>query len=139
MTQPILIRIGGRVGGRHSSQRWLSPPRCAFSCSRRAYLEEGEAGILDYDPTTEKGHFQLLPRNEKAGEAEDRRFEGEACSVKDWWDKRRYNGIKRPYSVEDVVSKRGTLPQTYPSSLMARKLYELLYLDGERPIHTSKA
>jgi isocitrate lyase len=59
--------------------------------------------------------------------------------VKDWWASPRYKGIKRPYSAEDVVSKRGALQQTYPSSLMARKLFNLLEeraAKGE-PVHTS--
>ena len=57
----------------------------------------------------------------------------------DWWASPRYKGIKRPYSAEDVVSKRGALQQSYPSSLMARKLFNLLEeraAKGE-PVHTS--
>ncbi|KAJ6151565.1 hypothetical protein N7470_007162 [Penicillium chermesinum] len=53
----------------------------------------------------------------------------------------RYEGIKRPYSAADVVSKRGSLQQTYPSSLMARKLFNLLNeraAAGE-PVHTMGA
>ena len=59
--------------------------------------------------------------------------------MKDWWASPRYKGIKRPYSAEDVVSKRGALQQSYPSSLMARKLFNLLEeraAKGE-PVHTS--
>jgi isocitrate lyase len=75
--------------------------------------------------------FQLLP--------EDALFEEQVQAVKAWWASPRYKGIKRPYSAEDVVSKRGTLPQSYPSSLMARKLFNLLEeraAKGE-PVHTS--
>jgi isocitrate lyase len=32
----------------------------------------------------------------------------------------------RPYTAADVVSKRGTLPLTYPSDVMAKKMYKLL-------------
>ena len=59
--------------------------------------------------------------------------------MRDWWASPRYKGIKRPYSAEDVVSKRGALQQSYPSSLMARKLFNLLEeraAKGE-PVHTS--
>jgi isocitrate lyase len=83
--------------------------------------------------------FQLLPEASKAGEAEDALFEEQVQAVKAWWASPRYKGIKRPYSAEDVVSKRGTLPQSYPSSLMARKLFNLLEeraAKGE-PVHTS--
>lgn len=83
--------------------------------------------------------FQLLSEAAKAGEAEDALFEEQVQAVKEWWASPRYKGIKRPYSAEDVVSKRGTLPQSYPSSLMARKLFNLLEeraAKGE-PVHTS--
>jgi isocitrate lyase len=83
--------------------------------------------------------FQLLPEALKAGQAEDALFDEQVQAVKDWWASPRYRGIKRPYSAEDVVSKRGALQQTYPSSLMARKLFNLLEeraAKGE-PVHTS--
>lgn len=83
--------------------------------------------------------FQLLPEAAKAGQAEDALFEEQVQQVKDWWASPRYKGIKRPYSAEDVVSKRGALQQTYPSSLMARKLFNLFEeraAKGE-PVHTS--
>ena len=85
--------------------------------------------------------FQLLPEAEKPGDAEDLLFQKQVEDVKEWWASDRYKGIKRPYSAEDVVSKRGTLQQTYPSSLMARKLFNLL---NERaaaglPVHTMGA
>ncbi len=84
--------------------------------------------------------YQLLPTAEKSGAAEDALFNQEVENVKQWWASPRYEGIQRPYSAEDVVSKRGTLQQTYPSSLMARKLFNLLKekaAAGE-PVHTSE-
>jgi isocitrate lyase len=83
--------------------------------------------------------FQLLPEASKAGQAEDALFDEQVQAVQDWWASPRYKGIKRPYSAEDVVSKRGALQQSYPSSLMARKLFNLLEeraAKGE-PVHTS--
>ena len=83
--------------------------------------------------------FQLLPEASKAGQAEDALFDEQVQTVNDWWASPRYKGIKRPYSAEDVVSKRGALQQSYPSSLMARKLFNLLEeraAKGE-PVHTS--
>jgi isocitrate lyase len=85
--------------------------------------------------------FQLLPEASKAGQAEDALFDEQVQAVKDWWASPRYKGIRRPYSAEDVVSKRGALQQTYPSSLMARKLFNLLEeraAKGE-PVHTMGA
>ena len=83
--------------------------------------------------------YQLRPTSEKNGAAEEALFDQEVEDVKQWWDSPRYEGIRRPYSAEDVISKRGTLQQTYPSSLLARKLFNLLKeraAAGE-PVHTS--
>jgi isocitrate lyase len=85
--------------------------------------------------------YQLLPESQKSGAAEDELFNQQVEDVKAWWATPRYEGIKRPYSAEDVVSKRGTLQQTYPSSLMARKLFNLLKereAQGQ-PVHTMGA
>ena len=85
--------------------------------------------------------FQLLATAQKAGEAEDALFDQQVADIKDWWNSPRYEGIKRPYSAEDVVSKRGTLQQTYPSSIMARKLFNLLKerSSAGEPVHTMGA
>ena len=83
--------------------------------------------------------YQLLATDEKAGPSEDALFDRQVKDVKEWWATQRYTGIKRPYSAEDVVAKRGTLQQVYPSSLMARKLFNLFQekaAAGE-PVHTS--
>lgn len=83
--------------------------------------------------------FQLLPESQKAGEAEDALYEAEIKAVEAWWSSPRYAGIKRPYSAEDVVSKRGSQSFKYPSSVMATKLFNLIRereAKGE-PIHTS--
>lgn len=85
--------------------------------------------------------FQLLPEAEKAGAAEDALFNEQVEQVKQWWASPRYEGIKRPYTPEDVVSKRGALQQTYPSSAMARKLFNILkqrQAEG-KPVHTMGA
>ena len=92
-------------------------------------------------PNLRSDAYQLLPTTEKAGPAEDLLFEEQTEDVKQWWSSSRYEGIKRPYSAEDVVSKRGTLQQTYPSSLMAKKLFNILEeraAAGE-PVHTMGA
>lgn len=83
--------------------------------------------------------FQLLSTNDKAGQSEDDIFNEQVAQVKDWWASPRYKGTKRPYSAEDVVSKRGTLQQVYPSSLMARKLFNMLEEKAAKgePVHTS--
>ncbi|KAI1463741.1 isocitrate lyase [Daldinia caldariorum] len=85
--------------------------------------------------------FQLLPEASKAGAAEDALYEQQIKDVEAWWASPRYEGIKRPYTPADVVSKRGSQLQNYPSSLMARKLFNLIKereAKGE-PIHTMGA
>jgi isocitrate lyase len=83
--------------------------------------------------------FQLLSESQKAGQAEEALYEAQVEEVEAWWRTERYVGIKRPYSAADVASKRGTVQQEYPSSLMARKLFDLLKERGSKgePIHTS--
>ncbi|KAK4917190.1 mitochondrial 2-methylisocitrate lyase [Elasticomyces elasticus] len=84
--------------------------------------------------------FQLLPETSKPS-AEDQIYNQQIKDVEAWWSTPRYAGIKRPYSAQDVVSKRGTLQQTYPSSLMARKLFNLLEerMKAGQPVHTMGA
>ncbi|KAE9379918.1 isocitrate lyase and phosphorylmutase [Stipitochalara longipes BDJ] len=85
--------------------------------------------------------FQLLPESQKAGAAEDALYDQQIKDVEAWWASPRYEGIKRPYSPADVVSKRGSQLQSYPSSVMARKLFNLIKereAKGE-PIHTMGA
>ncbi|KNG86589.1 isocitrate lyase [Aspergillus nomiae NRRL 13137] len=85
--------------------------------------------------------YQLLSTADKAGAAEDALYEQQIKDVEAWWQSPRFEGIKRPYSAADVVSKRGSLQQTYPSSLMARKLFNLLNeraAEG-KPVHTMGA
>ncbi|KAI1328670.1 isocitrate lyase [Xylariaceae sp. FL0255] len=85
--------------------------------------------------------FQLLPEAEKAGAAEDALYESQIKEVEAWWATPRFEGIKRPYTAADVVSKRGSQMQNYPSSVMARKLFNLIKersAAGE-PIHTMGA
>jgi isocitrate lyase len=85
--------------------------------------------------------FQLLPESQKAGAAEEALYDQQIKDVEAWWATPRYEGIKRPYTAADIVSKRGSVQQSYPSSVMARKLFNLLKereAKGE-PIHTSES
>ncbi|KAI0803842.1 isocitrate lyase [Xylaria sp. FL0064] len=85
--------------------------------------------------------FQLIPEAQKAGAAEDALYESQVKDVEAWWSTPRFAGIKRPYTAADVVSKRGSQMQSYPSSVMARKLFNLIKereAAGE-PIHTMGA
>ncbi|CAO1634264.1 unnamed protein product [Sympodiomycopsis kandeliae] len=59
-------------------------------------------------------------------DAESQQFAQEVEAVKQWWKNPRFAKTKRPYSAEDVVSKRGTIPVTYPSGIQAKKLWKTL-------------
>ena len=71
---------------------------------------------------------------------EDAAYQAEIADIERWWQTPRFEGIRRCYGATDVASKRGTLQQTYPSSVMARKLFELLRERGAKgePVHTSR-
>lgn len=82
--------------------------------------------------------YQLLPESQKAGAAEDALLGSQIKEVEAWWASPRFEGIKRDWTAADVVSKRGSLQQSYPSSVMARKLWNLVQeraAEGN-PIHT---
>ncbi|KAH9936691.1 isocitrate lyase, partial [Fomitopsis serialis] len=65
-------------------------------------------------------------------------FQAEVARVEQWWKDSRFNRVKRPYTAAQVVSKRGTLPISYPSDVLAKKLWASLsehYKNGT-PSHT---
>ncbi|WFD32572.1 isocitrate lyase [Malassezia sp. CBS 17886] len=60
-------------------------------------------------------------------EEESAMFERAVQQVDEWLASPRWDGIQRPYTARDIVSKRGTLPLEPPaSSLLADKLFTLL-------------
>jgi isocitrate lyase len=84
-------------------------------------------------------------------------FDSEVAEVEKWWKVRfipvcvpitsdflypyqdsRFARVKRPYTAAQVVSKRGTIPISYPSNILAKKLWKQLsdhFRDGT-PSHT---
>ncbi|MCJ1311566.1 hypothetical protein MMC25_005239 [Agyrium rufum] len=85
--------------------------------------------------------YQLLSSVEKQGPAEDEAFNQQVKELEGWWESPRFKGLRRPYSAEAVVAKRGSLQQSFPSSLMARKLFALLQERSKKgePVHTMGA
>ncbi|KAL8290220.1 hypothetical protein RQP46_003159 [Phenoliferia psychrophenolica] len=57
---------------------------------------------------------------------EDQLFKDEVAKVNEWWKSPRWAGLVRPYTAEQVVSKRGTIELSYPSNAQAKKLFALL-------------
>ncbi|KAI0036491.1 isocitrate lyase [Vararia minispora EC-137] len=65
-------------------------------------------------------------------------FYAEVAEVERWFKSPRFARVKRPYTAEQVVSKRGTVALNYPSNLMAKKAFELFSEHFKRgtPSHT---
>ncbi|QDS70530.1 hypothetical protein FKW77_010322 [Venturia effusa] len=127
--------------------RYAKPPAPALTsvhCPRTVVRMSSSSMTPVHPPvssTLPADSFQLLSTEEKQGEAEDALFDTQVRQVKEWWASGRYAGIKRPYTAEDVVARRGALQQTYPSSLMARKLFNLFEERAKegKPVHTMGA
>ncbi|PCH39762.1 isocitrate lyase [Wolfiporia cocos MD-104 SS10] len=65
-------------------------------------------------------------------------FQAEVARVEQWWKDPRFARVKRPYTAAQAVSKRGTLPISYPSDVMAKKLWASLteHFKNGTPSHT---
>jgi isocitrate lyase len=57
---------------------------------------------------------------------EDELFQKEVEAVKIWWSDSRWRQTKRPFTAEQIVSKRGYLPVDYASNAQAKKLWKIL-------------
>ncbi|KAF9505930.1 hypothetical protein BS47DRAFT_1431226 [Hydnum rufescens UP504] len=64
--------------------------------------------------------------------SEEQLFLLEVAEVERWWKDPRFAGVKRPYTAQQVVSKRGTLPISYASDIQARKLWKTLFAHAEK-------
>lgn len=79
-----------------------------------------------FPPTKPVAGVRFPSTDDATDSSEDIKFKEQVVQVNEWWTSPRFDGIRRTYSAEVVVSKRGTLQQSYPSSLMAKKLFSLL-------------
>jgi len=57
---------------------------------------------------------------------EDHLFRKEVEQVKHWWSDERWRYTKRPFTAEQIVSKRGNLKIEYASNAQAKKLWRIL-------------
>lgn len=57
---------------------------------------------------------------------EDDLFAQEVEAVKRWWSDPRWRYTRRPFTAEQIVSKRGHLQIQYPSNAQAKKLWNIL-------------
>lgn len=58
--------------------------------------------------------------------SEDEVFAKEVAAVKQWWSDPRWRYTKRPFTAEQIVSKRGHLKIEYPSNAQSKKLWKIL-------------
>lgn len=61
-----------------------------------------------------------------AAAAEERAFETEVAAVKQWWNDSRWRYTRRPFTAEQIVSKRGNLKIEYPSNQQSKKVWGIL-------------
>lgn len=61
-----------------------------------------------------------------AGIDEDKAFQAEVKAVEQWWQDSRWRFTKRPFTAEQIVSKRGTIKQEYANNQMSKKLWSTL-------------
>lgn len=59
-------------------------------------------------------------------QTEDEVFAREVDEVKKWWSDSRWRYTKRPFTAEQIVSKRGNLKIEYPSNAQSKKLWSIL-------------
>ncbi|KAI1179150.1 isocitrate lyase [Nemania sp. FL0916] len=57
---------------------------------------------------------------------EDELFAQEVEAVKRWWSDPRWRYTRRPFTAEQIVSKRGHLQVQYPSNAQSKKLWNIL-------------
>lgn len=68
---------------------------------------------------------------------EDATFAAEVEDVEKWWSSPRFAGIKRPYTAEQICSKRGSLKVQYVSDAMSKKLWDILMKRVKVIVNTS--
>ncbi|KAK7427125.1 isocitrate lyase 1 [Neonectria magnoliae] len=59
-------------------------------------------------------------------DVEEDLFQKEVAQVNAWWSDSRWRHTKRPFTAEQIVSKRGYLPVDYASNAQAKKLWKIL-------------
>jgi isocitrate lyase len=57
---------------------------------------------------------------------EEQQYLAEVADVKKWWSDSRWRYTKRPFTAEQIVSKRGTIKIDYPSNQQSKKLWNIL-------------
>ncbi|KAK4982546.1 isocitrate lyase 1 [Elasticomyces elasticus] len=59
-----------------------------------------------------------------AADTEEQQYQDEVAALKQWWTDSRWRYTKRPFTAEQIASKRGNLKIEYPSNAMSKKLWK---------------
>ncbi|CAO1624503.1 unnamed protein product [Parajaminaea phylloscopi] len=133
-----ILATGRRLVPRPAAQ---FPARAFSACSRMPAPASSLSATRNVAATSS---FTATPLRLQPPSAEEEAadFKRACDEVQAFFDSPRFQGIKRPYGPAAIVSKRGSMPATPPtSSLMADKLWSLLrhrFSKGE-PVHTMGA
>ena len=57
---------------------------------------------------------------------EDAVYNADVAAIKKWWSDSRWRHTKRPFSAEQIASKRGNLKIQYPSNDQSKKLWKII-------------
>lgn len=59
-------------------------------------------------------------------DVEEATFQADIKAIEAWWQDSRWRNTVRPFTAEQIASKRGNLKIEYPSNVQAKKLWEIL-------------
>lgn len=59
-----------------------------------------------------------------SSDSEEQQYLDEVAQLKQWWSDSRWRYTKRPFTAEQIASKRGNLKIEYPSNAMSKKLWK---------------
>lgn len=132
----IIHNVAKHLSGQASPRCWRPGGLSTIAVRNITLFPSPKGKIMS---SLNPNEFQLTEPNGKTKTGEKDLYIQQVQNIKNWWTTPRFSGIRRPYSAEDVASKRGTLEQSYSSSLMAKKLFDLLgkKAASREPIHTS--
>ena len=61
-----------------------------------------------------------------ANDDEEQRYQDEVSELKQWWTDSRWRYTRRPYTAEQIASKRGNLKIEWPQNQMSKKLWKTI-------------
>ena len=73
--------------------------------------------------------LKIIPNiisNMAGPDSEEQRYQDEVKQIKQWWSDSRWRYTRRPFTAEQIATKRGNLPIEYPSNAMSKKLWQLV-------------